>query len=438
MESPYWNEYLETMPRKQLDAIHLKRLQGMIKYVYENIPMYRYLYDKVGLKPEDVRSLEDYYYKVPYIEKADIVRYQQNKPPFGDAIVPDSEEHTQLFYMTSGSTGKPMMEPGNTKDIQHLWTYGLWANGVRATDIFYYAFPFGTFMAFWSAYFDALLIGARVISSGGLDTKQRIQQMLDLKPTVLVATPTYALRLAAVAQEMGIDTREIGLKFIATAGEPGACVPSIRKALESAWEVKAIDIFGVSELWAGVSFQCPVHLNRLHFVETCGHAYVADENGNPVPDGTKGEYIITSYNASIQPMVKYRTHDYVEGHHIKCDCGRSWLSLYGGIIGRADNMMVIKGTNVYPLALQNILNEFEEFSPHFEIHASSGTGGDEVLIKVEPLENVPVEDYPKLKRMTEDKIKYVIGVRVEVEIVPPLSIPRYEIKGKRFFDHRSK
>lgn len=436
MDTKYWNEYMETMSREQLDKLHLKRIQGMIKYAYAKVPMYRKLYDEAGLKPEDVKTLEDYIYKVPAIDKADVVRAQGLNPPYGDAIVQNSEEYVSLFYSTSGSTGKPMLEPGNYKDIQNLWTFQWWAHGMRPKDKFYFAFPFGTFMAFWSAYYDALLMGAEVISAGGMDTKGRVLQIMDLKPTVLVATPTYALRIAEVAREMGIDMRESSVKWVSTAGESGSIIPSIREAMERAWNAEALDLYGISELWGSTNWQCPVHKDRMHMTETSAYGIVLDGDGQLVPDGGTGEYVLTSYGGSIQPLIKYRTHDSVSWNHEYCSCGRTWMWLQGGVLGRTDQMVTIKGTNVYPTGVQAILGEIEGLSEHVEIHIYKAEDGDAVTVKVEPKDEVLADQYAALQQKAIGELHRKIGVRLGVEIMQPKSLPRYEQKAKRVFDNR--
>ncbi|TDA68259.1 MAG: phenylacetate--CoA ligase family protein [Clostridia bacterium] len=437
-KSPYWNEYLETMPRDKLDQLHLRRLQAMIKYAYENAPMYRDLYDRAGVKPEDVKTLDDYIDKIPTIDKSDVVAYQAKNPPFGDAIVRGGEEYVNIFYMTSGSTGKPMMEPGYFKDIHQQWTYKWWAHGIRQNDVFYFAFPFGTFMGFWSAYFDALMMGCQVISSGGQDSKGRIRQILELKPTVLCATPTYILHLAEVARDMGVNPAETSIKFLTMAGEQGAVVASLRKAMEEAWGARALDLYGISELWGSTSWHCPMHLDRLHLSETVAYGVVLDEDGRKVPSGGRGEFVLTTYNATVMPLIKYRTHDVVEWHLEGCDCGRSWLWLREGVLGRTDQMVTIKGTNVYPAGLQAILGEIPQLSENMEIHFTTEADGDAVTVKVEPIGNVSQENYPQLQQQVAEELHRKVGVRIGVELVPPKSLPRYEQKAKRIFDNRKK
>ncbi|TDA67008.1 MAG: phenylacetate--CoA ligase family protein [Clostridia bacterium] len=436
LKSSYWNGRVETMPREELDALHLRRVQAMIRYTYENIPMYKELYGEANTCPEDIQTLQDYIDRVPTIDKRDVVTFQQLRPPFGDTVVPGSEDYMTLRYTTSGSTGIPLQEVGFYTDPLNMWTWGWWAWGIRPKDIFYFAFPFGTFMGFWSAYFDALVFGAQVITGGGVDTKTRIKQIVELEPTVLISTPTYALHMAEVAREMGIDPAKSSIKFVSTAGEPGPAVPSIRRALEEAWGATAIDMYGISETWTAHSLHCPVRLNGIHLNENICYPLVVDENGRPVPEGEVGELVLTSYSAVLTPYVKYRTHDLVRWYKGVCDCGRTWVYLDGGVLGRTDNMIVVKGTNVYPTAVQNVLAADADVSENLEIHITSEGLGDQVQIKVEARPQVGGESYTRLGQKLEEALREKIGVRLPVEVLAPGTLPRYEMKAKRVFDHR--
>ncbi len=436
--NPYWNEYMETMPREKLDQLHLRRLQRLIKYAYERIPMYRDLYDKAHVKPEDIRTLADFAEKIPAIDKPDVVRYQNENPPFGGSIVKDCEEYISFYFQTSGTTGTPLKEVGSYRDMLSTgWIFKWWAHGIRPTDVFYVAFPFGTFMAFWCAYYDAVALGAQVITSGGLTTEQRVRQIMELKPTVLLATPTYAMRIAEVAREMGIDPAQSSIKFVTSAGEAGYVLSTIREAAEKAWGAKAIDLYGISDLWGSTSWHCPAHSDRLHLTETIAYPLVLDEENKVVPDGGKGEWVLTNYS-TIMPLIKYRTHDVVEWHKGTCDCGRTWVWLKDGVLGRTDQMVTIKGSNVYPTAIQTIIGETAGLTDSLEIHITTREDGDAVNVKVEAAPDVSAESYGELRSKLADELRYRIGVSMKVEILPPKSLPRYELKAKRVFDDRKK
>ncbi len=431
-ESSYWNEVLETTPREQLDALHLRRLRAVIAHVYQTIPMYREIYDRAGVKPEDIRTLDDYVEKLPTIDKDDVRKYQAE----GKCTVLGSEQYRSFLFATSGTTGRALRAPGHFTDLLGGWVFQWWAHGIRPEDIFYFAFPFGAFMGFWGAYVDAILLGAQTISGGGVDSKARIRQILEHRPTVLVSTPTYALRLAEVAREIGIDCRSTSIRIITTGGETGAVMPSLCRAMEDAWGAKAIDLYGISEAWGCTSWQCPVRPERMHFTESQAYGIVVDDRGRVVPSGGKGEFILTGYEVAVQPLIKYRSHDVVEWHKEPCECGRTWLWLRGGVLGRTDQMVTIKGTNVYPSAIQTLLGEVAGLSEHLEIHIDREGNFNRVLVKVEPSPGIEEKRYRETKTQAENLLHARIGVGIPVEIVPPMSLPRYEMKAKLVFDHR--
>lgn len=438
MKSSYWNEYMETMPRKKLDELHLRRIKRLLKYAYENIPMYRDIYDKANVKPKDIKTLDDFADRIPSIDKPDVVRYQGHRPPFGDSIVKGSEDYFGFYFQTSGTTGTPLKEIGYYRDMVNTgWVFKWWAHGIRPKDIIYFAFPFGTFMAFWAAYHSAVALGAQVISSGGANTEQRVKQIREMKPTVLVATPTYAMRIAEVAREMGIDPAQSTIRIVSSAGEPGYVLPPIREAVEKAWGAKALDLYGLSDVWGCDVWHCPVHLDRLHLTETIAYGMALDSEGKLVPDGGQGEWVLTNF-VNLMPLIKYRTHDVVEWHKEPCDCGRTWIWLRNGVLGRTDQMVTIKGTNVYPTAIQTIIGGIEGLTENLEIHIISEEEGSAVNVKVEPSPNVSRERYEELRKELANELRYKIGVGIGVEIVPPKSLPRYEVKAKRVFDHRQK
>jgi phenylacetate-CoA ligase len=260
---------------------------------------------------------------------------------------------------------------------------------------------------------------------------------MEMKPTVLVATPTYAMRIAEVAREMGIDPSQSSIKVVSSAGEPGYVIPTIRDAAEKAWGAKALDLYGLSEVWGCDVWHCPVHLDRLHLTETIACGMVLDEEGKLVEEGGQGEWVLTSYS-TIMPLIKYRTHDVVEWHKAPCDCGRTWIWLRGGVLGRTDQMVTIKGTNVYPTAIQGIIGGIKGLSENLEIHIMTEEGADAVNVKVEPLLEVSTERFEELGTQLGNELRYKIGVGMRVEIVPPNTLPRYEVKAKRVFDHRKK
>jgi phenylacetate-CoA ligase len=441
-DDKFWNPYWETMPRKELEQIQLRRIRWLIKYAYENTTLYHRKYHQAGLKPDDIKTMDDFIKKVPFVTKDDILAAQTESPPFGGALACDYYEILHVFQ-TSGTTGAPLRIPFTHYDTIKYgedWVYGFWAVGIRPRDSFYFAFGWGMYAGFWSCYWGVRRLGAKVISGGGVSTEDRIRQMQALKPTVLVATPTYALYLAETCRKMGLDPKSLGLKYFYGAGEPGpTALPKLREELESAFGVKAYELYGVAEVGA-IAPACPTQIG-VHLNESNYHCLVVDpETGEVVSEGERGENVVTSFAQLAQPVIKYRTKDIVEWHYSEpCECGRTWVLYKGSVLGRTDYVVKIRGINVYQTAVENIVRSVPGTSPHLEMHIRLDERGmDDMLVRVEADPTVPRESYRELAEKIAEELRAAIGVRLDVEVVPPGSLPRYELKAKKMFDHRPK
>jgi len=437
LQSRYWNEHLQTMPREVLDQYHLKMIQRTVKFAYENSPLHRKIYVQANIKPEDIKTWDDFYHKLPYTDKPYYMEDQETRP-FAAQSLPD--EDAQYYFQTSGTTGKPLREMFSQYDTMALgeqWCYMWWDAGIRPKDKFYFCFDWGIWVGLWSAYWGCRRMGCTVYSGGGLRTEDRIQRIIELRPTVIVGTPTYLLYLANAAEDKGFSLKDAGVNFLTGGGEAGFNIPATRRALESKWGATCLDFFGIGELGHG-AIECGTHPGGVHVCEPHYHAFAANpESGEKVEDGQIGEYIITTYSHSMQPFIKYRTHDLVELHN-RSDhgCGWSWGYLPGGTLGRTDFMIVIRGVNVYPTAVENLLTEVKGSSNFYELHVSQENGLDKLLVKVEALPDIPEEKYKETADQLALIYKKHIGVSLETEVVPPRTLPRYELKSKRIFDHR--
>ena len=431
-----WNPHMQTLPRPELEKLHLKRLQILIAYAYAKSAMYRKLLDRHKVKPEQIKTMDDFVKRLPFIDKKEILEAQALDPPFGDALAIDQDFFQQRFA-TSGSTGAPFHIPLTYYSSVlwgESWVYLYWAIGLRPRHSFYFGFNWGIFAAFWSAYMGVRRLGGTVISGGGLDSKARIQQILQYKPDVLVATPTYALYLGEIAREMGVDLAKTSISFVVVAGEPGGSIPSTRQAMEDLWGAKAYELYGIAEL-GPTNPGCPLQ-GGVHLCEDWYHALVVDERGNLAPYGEVGEHILTSYIQHGQPLIKYRSHDLIRWTDQPCGCGTTWTYYPGGVLGRTDAMIIVKGTNVYPSAVEALLHKVPELSEHYELHVDRDEANDFVTVKVEARGETRAEDYAALGRKAESVLKSAIGVTIGVEVQARGTLPRYELKAKRFFDHR--
>ena len=437
--SAFWNERMERMPRAELDALHLAKLRKLVAFAYEQSPFYRKKFEERGLTPKHIVTLDDYKRLVPLTDKQDFIQLQSERPPYGDTLALPFElvaHHVE----TSGSTGLPLAIPLSAYDTERYgesWTYGFWAHGIRPEDSFYFAFNWGNFAGFWSCYYGARRIGCRVISGGGADSQTHIKNILRLKPTVLISTPTFALRLATVAKEMGVDLRESSIRFTYHAGEPGPfALPAMKRQIDEAWGADSGELLGIAEIEAFAP-GCPerdgVHVNEMNvFTWSMDPA-----TGAEVRDGEVGENIITSYTNSAQPLLNYRSHDLVRSVG-GCGCGRTWRKLPGVVLGRTDFMVTVRGTNVYQTAVENLLGEHKGVSPFFQLVLEHADGNDRMTVEFEPDLSVARAGWDTLARAVADRIHKALHVRLEVTVMAPGTLPRYDLKTKRIIDKRPK
>ncbi|MCW5770019.1 MAG: hypothetical protein KIT16_00185 [Rhodospirillaceae bacterium] len=435
----FWNERMERIPRAELDALHLAKLRKLVAYVYEYSPFYRRKLDERGVKPAHITSLAEYKRLVPLTDKQDFIGYQAERPPYGDTLAVPFElvaHHVE----TSGSTGQPLAIPLTAYDTERYgesWTYGFWAHGIRPADSFYFAFNWGNFAGFWSCYYAARRMGCRVISGGGVDSQGHVRNIMRMRPTVLISTPTFALRLATVAKEMGVDLRDSSIRYTYHAGEPGPfALPAMKRQIDEAWGADSGELLGIAEIEAFAP-GCPnrdgVHVNEMNVFTWSMDPLTGAEVG----DGEIGENVITSYTNSAQPLLNYRSHDIVRsvGH---CSCGRTWKKLPGVVLGRTDFMVTVRGTNVYQTAVENLLGEHEGVSPFFQLVLEHIDGNDQMTVEFEPDAALGEAAWPALIRSIGDRIHKALHVRLEVKAMSPGSLPRYDLKTKRIIDKRPK
>ncbi len=441
LATSFWNEAMETLPRDRLDALHLHKVRALLDYAYASSPFYRRKFDAAGIKPADIRSLEDLKTRVPLTDKSEFIQLQQERPPYGDTLALPAEfvaHHAE----TSGTTGVPLAIPYSMADTVRYgesWVYGFWGLGIRPTDSFYFAFGWGNFAGFWSAYWGARRLGCKIISGGGLDTKGHVQAILRSKPTVLISTPTFALRIASVAAEMGIDLSQSSVRFTYHAGEPGpTALPGMREEIERAWGAKAGDLLGIAEVDA-MAPGCPegdgVHVNEMNL-----HSWSMDpETKREVRDGEIGENIVTGYANMAQPLINYRTHDLVR-RVSSCRCGRTWAKLEGSVLGRTDFMVTVRGTNVYQSAVENLLAQVEGVSMHYELRLTRVGDNDAMTVHFEPAASAGSDAaaWQGIAAQVSERIHRALHVRLDCRPVAPGTLPRYDLKTKRMIDERPK
>ena len=408
----------------------LQRFREMLASVLETNVFYRRKLTDAGIThPNDVQTLNDYR-QLPFTTKAELSTDQVSHPPYGTNLTFPLERYTCL-HRTSGTTGSPLrwLDTAESWD----WWGKCWreiyeAAGVTSADRLMPAFSFGPFIGFWSAYHGAQQLGALIIANGGFTSEQRIRAILSNEVTVLICTPTYALRLAEVAAQEGVNlSKESSVRVTIHAGEPGASLPATKQRIENAWGARAYDHAGATEVGAwGVMCkpQAGIHLNENEFI-----CEVLDpETGRPAD---AGELVITNLGRIGMPVIRYRTGDYVKLKSGPCECGRESRVLDGGVTGRLDDALIIRGLNVYPATIENIILKLPEVQ-EFTVRAYSTETFDELEIQIESTNPDPTDTVTAVTKAIRD----ALGLRADVKSVSLGTLPRYELKSKRFTDQR--
>lgn len=429
-----WNEEFETLPREALEALQLKRLKATVERVYYTVPFYRKKLDEAGITPEKIKSLEDLK-RIPFTTKDDL----RENYPFGLFTVPLKQ--VVRIHASSGTTGKPTVVGYTKRDIEtwsELMARSLYAAGVTREDIIQNAYGYGLFTGGLGVHYGAEKIGATVIPVSGGQSKRQITIMKDFGSTVLTCTPSYALHLAEVAQEEGLNPRDTKLRVGVFGAEPWS--EEMRREIEELWNIKAIDIYGLSEIIGpGVAVECEEAQNGLHIFEDHFIPEIIDpETGENLPPGEYGELVITTITKEALPLLRYRTRDITRLIKEPCICGRTHVRI-DRIRGRTDDMLIIRGVNVFPSQIEEILVATEGVLPHYMIIVDREGSLDVVEVQVEVDENIFSDEVRKLQelaRKIEANIKDTIGISVKVKLVEPRTLQRFEGKAKRVIDRR--
>lgn len=439
----YWNPKNETMPRERLRALQFRKLQELCAWAEARSPFHRERFKAAGFGAEQLRTWDDIQ-RIPMMTREEWMASQAANPPFGTLPAADTDVAIRL-HTTSGTTGRmPLRAMDSLRDwewIAECWAYGFHAMGVRPRDVTFIAFSYAQFIGFWGAHYANEKLGALVIPSGSLPTEQRVKLIIENGATVVCATPTYVLRLAEVARQMGVDVAASRVDKIVLSGEPSGSVPAVRRQIESAWNARCHDSAGMTEIGTIFMFECRhqpggAHILEDHFIEEV----IDPETGRPSPYGEKGERVCTSFGRGILPLIRYRTCDIVEKRpHTSCACGRSFDIYHGGIQTRVDDMHKIRGTNVYPRAVEAIVREHPEID-EFQLVLSTHDehGRDEVTVRCEmkPGQSAAwAAIFPALQKELAEAHE---NLRFNVELAQTGELPRFELKAKRLVDKRRK
>ncbi len=428
-----WDPKHECMPRRALDELKLKRLGATLRRVYESVPFYRRAMDDGGIKPEDVRSLEDLS-NLPFTAKGDL----RNHYPFGMLAVP--LEEVVRVHASSGTTGDPTVVAYTRNDLEtwsELVARFITATGVTEKDVVQVAFGYGLFTGGFGLHYGAEKIGATVVPASSGGSERQLKLMKDFRTTAVVCTPTYALHLAEVMEEIGMSADELALRVGLFGAEPWS--EGVRREIESRLHISATDNYGLSEvIGPGVSGECTekdgLHIFEDHFIPEV----IDPETEEPLGYGEKGELVLTTLTKEALPVIRYRTRDICYLDDSPCGCGRTLVRM-SRVSGRTDDMLIIRGVNVFPSQVETVLLEVEGTEPYYQLVVSKNGALDHLEVRVEVSEQLFADEMRKLEELRERirrRLESVLGLSPKVTLVEPRTIERSTGKAKRVLDLR--
>ncbi|HWI41060.1 MAG TPA: phenylacetate--CoA ligase [Verrucomicrobiae bacterium] len=434
MHHHIWDPEHECMPREALEQLQLERLQATLNRAYKNVTCYRKKFDQERIVPEDVTTLSELS-RLPFTTKEDLrLNY-----PYGMFAVPLRE--VVRIHSSSGTTGKPTVVGYSRNDIRtwsNLVARFMSAAGVNSEDVVQIAFGYGMFTGAFGLHYGAETIGASVIPMSAGNTDKQIMIMQDYKTSALVCTPSYAITLADRIERQGIDPKTLSLKVGLFGGEPWS--EAMRREIESRLFISATDNYGLSEIIGpGVAGEC-VHKRGMHLAEDAFIAEIIDPDTCEVlPAGSVGELVLTTLTKEAFPMIRYRTRDITSLDYGSCECGRTLVRMKK-TMGRSDDMLIIKGVNVFPSQIEEVLVDIEGCEPHYQLVVDRKGAMDVMEVQIEVTENIFFDEMRKQKaflELVEKKIESVTGVGVTVKLVEPRTIARHEGKAQRVIDRRN-
>lgn len=432
-EVTYWKKEIETLSREKIEELQLQRFRERMQYVYERSPMYKRKYDEAGIKPSDIRTLDDIQH-VPFTEKEELRESQAQHPPWGDFICIPPEEGVRVFQ-TTGTTGIPVKAVLNKKDwavhFYEQFMHFMYGYGIRSSDILFVPFGYSLYIAWWG--FQAALeqAGVMIVPGGAQSSQDRVRNIFDWGATAVCGTPTYLLYLGETAKKIDLSLADSKVRIVVTAGEPGANVPSTKRTIEEIWGAKCYDDIGSTEI-SNFGFECVAQMGT-HVIESMFYAECLDiESLMPVQSGEVGELVLSNLCTESMPLLRYRMKDLVRFDMETCKCGRTFLRLDGGILGRSDDMFQFAGVNIFPSAIENFIREVPEFSNEYQIVVPKIRTGKHLKIRVEPdTADISKDRMEQAVKRFIETFKYRITITPDVEIVEIGELPRFELKAKR-------
>ncbi len=430
----YWDEKYETMRLEEMQEFQLEKLKETVNWVYERIPFYKNSLDEKGIKPDDIHSLEDIVH-LPFTVKTDL------RDHYPLELFAVSMNEVARVHASSGTTGKPIIGPYTQDDLEQ-WTECtariFWAQGIRPDDICQNAVPYGLFTGGAGCHQGLEKIGCTIIPVSGGMTERQIVMMQDLSSTVFLATPSYGMTLVERAEKMGVDIRSLPLRIAVFGAEPWTL--EMMRELEERLGATCHEMFGLTELMGpGVSGSCEA--KRLHINEDHIYPEIVDpETERPLPDGEQGELVFTALQRRAAPAIRYKTRDISTLRRDRCECGRTLVTM-DRIRGRADDMLIVTGVNVFPSQIESLILEFNEVEPHYQIRVFKKGHLTKIAVELEAKRDIYLQSKEKiseLERRISGHLQQRIGIQIPVTILDAGTIPRSEGKAKRVIDETKK
>lgn len=430
-----WNETVECLERKKMEELQLERLKEVVKRAYNNVPFYRKRFDDIGLKPEHIKSLKDIE-KIPFTTKEDL----RDNYPYDLFAVP--MKRIVRVHASSGTTGKPIVV-GYTRNDMENWAECvarlIVAAGGKDEDIAQVVFGYGLFTGGFGLHYGLEKVGITVVPASSGNSERQIMLMKDFGSTIIVGTPSYVLYLSEVAEEMGLKRKDHKLRLGLFGGE--GHTPEMREEIEKRWGILATENYGLSEIVGpGVSGECicqsGMHINEDHFYPEI----IESETGKTLGYGEKGELVLTTLTKEGIPMLRYRTKDITVLSPEPCKCGRKTVKM-NKVLGRTDDMLIIRGVNVFPSQIESVLVGMEHIGPHYQIVVRKKGYMDEIEVHVELIDGSVLERFSELEKIEQNirnRLKSVLQIDAKVKLVEPKTLERSVGKAKRVIDLRNK
>lgn len=432
----------ESLSAEVIEARQLDRVRQLLSQILPHNKFWQSRLEAVGFSVDDVPQLKslEQFYQLPLTSKLDLVADQSAAPPYGTNLTFPVSDYSRLHQTSGTSTGQPMRWLDTSDSWQ--WFMECWAQiwriaGLTPQDVLCFPFSFGPFIGFWAGFEGANRLGNLCLAGGGMTSQARLKLIADNQATVVCCTPTYGLRLAEVADEQGIDLSNSSVRMLVVAGEPGGNIPAVKRRLESAWGASVIDHWGMTEIGA-LAVECADNTTEpscLHVLETECIAEIIDPSTGarvaPNDQGERhGELVLTNLGRIGSPLIRYRTGDLVVADSSPCSCGRSLLRLKGGILTRADDMITIRGNNVFPSSIEAVIREFDDVA-EFRVEVHTVRSMHHMVIQIEPASSVAVDEQDNLIQTLAAAIKDRLNFSADIKIAEE-PLPRFELKGRRF------